>query len=84
MEWLTGLVAGALPFAFVLACPIAMFLMMRVGMPRMSHGAGDLAKLTPEQRLAHLEMQQTALAQQIASTRSEFERTSAVPARRAS
>ena len=81
MDWLTGLIAGALPFAFVLACPIAMFLMMRVGMP---HGESALAKLTPEQRLAHLEMQQTALAQRIATTRSELERTNTVPARRAS
>ena len=84
MEWLTGLVAGALPFAFVLACPIAMLLMMRMGMPGMSHGDAGLAKLTPTQRLAQLELQQTALAQQIAATRSELERTSAVPQRRAS
>lgn len=84
MEWLTGLVAGAVPFAFVLVCPIAMFLMMRIGMPGMSHGPGDLAKLTPEQRLAHLELQQTALVQQITATRTELERTSAIPARRAS
>ena len=84
MEWLTGLVAGALPFAFVLACPIAMFLMMRMGMPGMPHGDANPAKLTPTQRLAQLELQQTALAQQIAATRSELERTSAVPERRAS
>ena len=84
MEWLTGFVAGVLPFAFVLVCPIAMFLMMRMGMSGMSNGGGDLAKMTPEQRLAHLEMQETALAQQITATRTELERTTAVPARRAS
>lgn len=84
MEWLTGLVAGVLPFAFVLVCPIAMFVMMRMGMSGMSHGKDDPAKMTPEQRLAHLEMQQTALAQQVTATRTELERTSAVPARRAS
>lgn len=84
MEWLTGLVAGALPFAFVLVCPIAMFLMMRMGMSGMSHGAGDPATMTSEQRLAHLETQQTALAEQITATRTELERTSTVPAPRAS
>lgn len=55
--------------------------MMRMGMPGMSRHEGDLAKLTPEQRLARLEMQQTALAQQIAATRSELERPNALPAR---
>ena len=84
MEWLTGLVAGVLPFAFLLVCPIAMFLMMRMGMSGMSHGGGDLAKMTAEQRLAHLEMEQTALAQHITATRTELERTSAVAACRAS
>lgn len=84
MEWLTGLIAGAVPFAFVLVCPIAMLLMMRMGMPGMSHGAGDLVKMTPAERLAHLEMQQTALAQQIAATRTELERASAVAVRRPS
>lgn len=82
MEWITGLVAGVLPLAFVLICPIAMFLMMRMGMSGMSDRGKDRA--TPEQRLAHLEMEQTALAQQITAARTELERTSAGPVRRAS
>lgn len=84
MEWLTGLIAGALPFAFVLACPIAMFLMMRMGMSGMSHSEPEAKTMTPAQRLAHLEMQQEALAREIAAIRAELERTRSTPARRAS
>lgn len=84
MEWLTGLIAGVLPFAFVLVCPIAMIVMMRMGMSGMSHPAADAAKLTPEQHLADLERQQIALAREIAGTRTKLEGTSAVPGHRAS
>lgn len=84
MESVTWLIASAVPFAFVLACPIAMFLMMRMGIGGTSHGDRDLAKLTPEQRLAHMEMQQSALAKQIAAARAELERTSSATTRRAS
>ena len=84
MEWLTGLLIAALPFVLVLACPIAMLLMMR-GMGGTSHSTNDLAKLTPEARIAHLEMDQAALAQEIGAARAELGATTGgVPDRRAS
>ena len=72
--------AGALPLLVVLACPlsmVAMALLMRGSM-----GGGP--KASAEQRLAELELQQAALAQQIATTRAELEPTGTPTARRAS
>lgn len=32
MEWLIGVLAAAIPFAILVACPVGMFLAMRFGM----------------------------------------------------
>jgi len=84
VEWITGVLIAALPVALVLVCPIAMFLMMR-SMGGMSHSSSDLTKLTPEARLAHLEVAQAALAHEIGAARAELDATTGgVPERRAS
>lgn len=75
MEWLIGLAAAAIPFAILLACPIGMFLAMRFGMswmmPSCAHER-DVSKLTPAERLAHLERQQGQLARDIEMTRAQL------------
>lgn len=75
MEWLIGLAAAAIPFAILLACPIGMFLAMRFGMSWMMPGCAherDLSKLSPTERLAHLERQQAQLARAIEVTRAQL------------
>lgn len=74
-------IAGALPLLIVLACPlsmVAMALMMR----------GSMGSVGPQpsaqQRLTDLELQRTALAQQITAARAELEPTGTPAARRAS
>lgn len=72
MEWL----AGALPFLFVLACPIGMFFMMRMmggGGNSNSGAAPDRGaapgRTDPGERLALLELRQGELGRQIAAAR---------------
>lgn len=75
MEWLVALVAAALPFAILLACPVGMFLAMRFGMGWMMPGCAhdrEVSKLGPVERLAHLERQQAQLARQIEATRAQL------------
>jgi outer membrane murein-binding lipoprotein Lpp len=75
MEWLIGLVAAAIPFAILLACPVGMFLAMRFGMSWMAPGCAherDVSKLGPAERLTHLERQQAHLAREIDSTRAQI------------
>lgn len=75
MEWLIALVAAALPFAILLACPVGMFLAMRFGMRWMMPGCAherDLSKLAPTERLAQLERQQAQLAREIEATRAQL------------
>ena len=65
-----GLMAAALPFVLLAACPISMLLMMRI-----MHGnqGGEQstpqasADLTREEQLARLKAQQAALAERIGS-----------------
>jgi hypothetical protein len=84
MDSLTGVLSAALPFRVVLACPIAMFLMMR-SMGGMSHSTNDPATRTPDDRLAQLEMEQAALSQRIAAARADMSTPSvSVSKRRAS
>lgn len=85
MEWLIGLAAAAIPFAILLACPVGMFLAMRFGMswmmPACTHER-DLSKLTPAQRLAHLEVQQARLARDIEASRAHLSAQQQPAARR--
>lgn len=84
MEWLIGLAAAAIPFAILLACPVGMFLAMRFGMSWMMPGCAherDVSKLTPAERLTHLERQQAQLARDIETTRAQLATEQQRPAR---
>lgn len=78
MDWLIALALGALPFLFLLACPIVMLLMMRMSMGghRVEHMAEpsrqDVGKLQASERIDLLELQQDELARQIATARQEL------------
>lgn len=76
MDALLALALAALPVLFLLACPVGMFLLMRTGM---GHGsmaaptsASDRRELRAPERLAELERQHAALAEEIAHARREL------------
>lgn len=75
VEAILALVAAALPLLIVLACPIAMYLLMRNGMGSSSmaeHGRNDLPVLPPARRPGALERRHTELAEEIALARAEL------------
>jgi hypothetical protein len=75
MEWLIGLILAALPFAILLACPIGMFLAMR--MMGREHGSpiptANRQEVPAVDRLQALERQQEELAREIALARRDLE-----------
>lgn len=80
MDWLLPLVIGALPFLLLLACPVAMWFLMRgMGGQGMACAPREQAAARPEGRLAQLEREQGRLAAEIEATRRELE--TAAPAR---
>ncbi len=72
-----GLAAAALPFLVLAICPLSMVLMMGamngngMGQASPTHAAGGRQPRNRAERLAELEMQQQALADQIAALETE-------------
>jgi hypothetical protein len=73
MDWLTGLILAALPVALLLACPIGMFLAMRMMGREHAPPSGDAQRLPALDRLRALERRQAELAREIVLARRELE-----------